>query len=159
ARETQWWSDARETSARSRKGNGEMPMRLDELIRRTIPPAPWSEGENIPWSEPTFSVRMLREHLAQDHDRASRRGTLIEKQVGWIHRTLLHAHATAVLDLGCGPGLYTRRLARLGHACVGIDYSPAAIAYARKQAKEERLACRYALRDMREGGYGMYSAD
>jgi SAM-dependent methyltransferase len=63
--------------------------------------------------------------------------------------------ATTVLDLGCGPGLYTRRLARLGHACVGIDYSPAAIAYAREQAEEERRTCRYELRDMRGGGYGV----
>jgi len=131
-------------------------MRLDELIRRATPPAPWSEGENIPWFEPAFSARMLREHLSQDHDLASRRETLIEQQVGWIHQTLLEARATTVLDLGCGPGLYAQRLARLGHACVGIDYSPAAIAYARQQAAEERLTCRYELRDMRGGGYGMY---
>lgn len=136
-----------------------MPMRLDELIQRTMPPAPWAEGENIPWFEPAFSARMLREHLSQDHDLASRRETLIEQQVGWIHRALLHARATTVLDLGCGPGLYTQRLARLGHACVGIDYSPAAIAYARQQAKEEGLTCRYELRDMRAGGYGMYGVE
>jgi SAM-dependent methyltransferase len=97
---------------------------------------------------------MLREHLSQDHDRASRRETLIEQHVGWIHQTLLQARATTVLDLGCGPGLYTRRLARLGHACVGIDYSPASITYAREQASEERLTCRYELRDIRGGDYG-----
>jgi SAM-dependent methyltransferase len=102
---------------------------------------------------------MLREHLAQDHDLASRRETLIEQQVGWIHGALLHGRTTPVLDLGCGPGLYTQRLARLGHACVGIDYSPAAIAYARQQAEEEGLTCRYELRDMRAGGYSRYGAD
>jgi hypothetical protein len=38
---------------------------------------------------------------------------------------------------------------------VGIDYSPAAIAYAREQAEEEQGTCRYELRDMRGGGYGV----
>jgi SAM-dependent methyltransferase len=134
-------------------------MRLDQLIQRTMPPAPWAEGENIPWFEPAFSARMLREHLSQDHNLASRQETLIEQQVGWIHRALLHARATTVLDLGCGPGLYTQRLARLGHVCVGVDYSPAAIAYARQQAEEEGLTCRYELRDMRAGGYGRYGVE
>ena len=40
-----------------------------------------------------------------------------------------------VLDLGCGPGLYTTRLAKLGHTCVGIDFSPASIAYAKAEAE------------------------
>ena len=26
-------------------------------------PEPWDEGDNIPWNEPGFSRRMLREHL------------------------------------------------------------------------------------------------
>lgn len=129
-------------------------MRLDDLIGRTLPPDPWAEGENLPWDEPAFSARMLREHLSQAHDRASRRDEIIERQVAWIHGALLHGQATAVLDLGCGPGLYTSRLARLGHRCMGIDYSPAAITYARGRAAAEGLACQYELRDIRAGDYG-----
>jgi len=33
------------------------------------------------------------------------------------------ARGPEVLDLGCGPGLYASRLARLGHECTGIDYT------------------------------------
>jgi SAM-dependent methyltransferase len=128
-------------------------MRLDELCERALPPGPWAEGENIPWDEPEFSARMLREHLSQAHDRASRREEIIDRQVTWIHRALLEERPTAVLDLGCGPGLYTSRLARLGHRCVGLDYGPAAIAYARERADAEGLACQYELRDIRAGGY------
>jgi SAM-dependent methyltransferase len=133
---------------------GAMRMQLVDLIGRTMPPGPWAEGENIPWNEPEFSARMLREHLSQAHDAASRRETIIERQVGWIHETLLRGKATTVLDLGCGPGLYTSRLGRLGHTCVGIDYSRASIAYAQERAAEEQLACRYELRDIRSGSYG-----
>ncbi len=97
---------------------------------------------------------MLREHLSQEHDRASRRLETIDRQVVWIHETALGASAGRLLDLGCGPGLYTARLARLGHRCVGIDISPAAVAHARAEAEREGIDCEYRLQDLRAGGFG-----
>lgn len=130
-------------------------MNLSDLIQRDPAPRPWAEGDNIPWHEPAFSARMLREHLSQEHDAASRRTFRIDAHVAWIHEHVLAGRPQArVLDLGCGPGLYSSRLARLGHACVGIDYSPASIAYAREQAVAEGLAIRYELADIREAEYG-----
>jgi SAM-dependent methyltransferase len=105
---------------------------LDLILNRTIPAGPWVEGENIPWNEPAFSARMLREHLDQSHDRASRRSAVIDDQVEFIHTRILDSSPARILDLACGPGLYVRRLTDLGHSCVGIDFSPAAVAHARK---------------------------
>ena len=59
-----------------------------------------------------------------------------------------------MLDLGCGPGLYSSRLAALGHECTGIDYSPASIEYATRTASEEHLQCTYRLEDIRTAEYG-----
>jgi SAM-dependent methyltransferase len=59
-----------------------------------------------------------------------------------------------ILDLACGPGFYTSRLASLGHACTGIDYSPASIEYASAQAIADDLACVYACRDLRRASFG-----
>jgi SAM-dependent methyltransferase len=129
-------------------------LQLLDLIKRACPPEPWAEGDNIPWYEPGFSARMLREHLTQAHDAASRRAMIIDRHVEWIHQALLGAHPSHILDLGCGPGLYSNRLARLGHQCVGIDYSPASIAYAQAEAESEGLACRYELADLREADLG-----
>ncbi|MDX1648722.1 MAG: class I SAM-dependent methyltransferase [Myxococcota bacterium] len=116
--------------------------------------APWPRAGKIPWDDPAFSARMLREHLAQEHDRASRRAGRIERQVAWIHDALLGGRPSRVLDLGCGPGLHTTRLARRGHDCVGIDFAPAAIAHARAVAAREGLRCVHHQRDLREGGLG-----
>jgi SAM-dependent methyltransferase len=127
---------------------------LLDIIHRVLPPAPWSEGEKIPWHDPAFSARMLREHLSQAHDAASRRGDRVAAHVRWIHEHLLHGQHTRVLDLACGPGLYTARLAALGHACVGIDVAPAAIDHARQAAADTRLACTYRLADIRTADYG-----
>ena len=131
-----------------------MQCTLADIARRAPRPVPWQEGENIPWHEPGFSARMLAEHLSQAHDAASRRAPIIDRQVAWIAQTVLGGHTTAILDLGCGPGLYTSRLARLGHSCVGIDFSPAAIAYATSQATALGLACRYQQADIREANFG-----
>jgi SAM-dependent methyltransferase len=129
-------------------------MNLFDLIQRDPKPQPWSEGETIPWNDPDFSVRMLREHLSQAHDAASRRFRIIDQQVDWIDRALLGGVPSAVLDLGCGPGFYTALLARRGHRCTGIDFSPASIDYARTYAENERLNCIYTLDDIRAADYG-----
>jgi SAM-dependent methyltransferase len=130
------------------------PMTLRDLLNRKTPPDPWAEGENIPWDEPAFSRRMLREHLAQNHDHASRRSETIDRQVHWIQRDVLDGRPTRVLDLACGPGLYTSRLASLGHECVGIDFAPAAVTHARTTAERNALACDYRLADLRDADFG-----
>lgn len=128
-------------------------MELSGLVNRSMVPLPWVEGDNIPWDDPVFSGRMLKEHLCQDHDAASRRLDKIERQVDWIHKEL-SGRPTRILDLCCGPGLYTSRLSELGHECVGIDYSPASIAYARDRAIKGKLRCTYLLQDVRDSEYG-----
>ena len=132
--------------------SGHPGVRLPDLAGRP-PMAPWAEGNTIPWDEPGFSARMLREHLSQAHDLASRRFELIDRHVRWLHETVAEGGRGRVLDLACGPGLYSSRLARLGHRCLGIDFSPAAIEHARAVAKDEGLPCRYRLADLRDGGF------
>ncbi|MBN1402423.1 MAG: class I SAM-dependent methyltransferase [Anaerolineae bacterium] len=132
----------------------EPTMNLLDIVQRDPQPGPWAEGDNIPWHEPGFSQRMLREHFNQAHDAASRRTPTIDAQVHWIHTHVLRGQPGRILDLGCGPGLYAGRFARLGHTCLGIDYSPASIAYARQEAEREGLSCRYVLQDLRQADYG-----
>ena len=129
-------------------------MNLNDIIHRPTNPLPYSEGEKIPWNDPAFSARMLHEHLSQAHDAASRRFETIDKHVAWIHRGLLGGQLSRILDLGCGPGFYTSRLARLGHTCAGIDFSPASIAYATENARAEGLAITYAEQDIRNAAFG-----
>jgi ubiquinone/menaquinone biosynthesis C-methylase UbiE len=129
-------------------------MQLTDIITRAPRPVPWSEGEKIPWNEPGFSARMLREHLSQEHDAASRRATIIDQQVDWIYQIILGGQPTSILDLGCGPGLYASRLARRGCRCTGIDFSPASVAYAREKAQSEKLDCQYIEGDVRTVPFG-----
>jgi SAM-dependent methyltransferase len=103
---------------------------FEPLLNRHRIPTQW---QKIPWHDPEFSQRMLREHLAQDHDMASRRLTIVDQHVAWIQREVLGDKPATILDLGCGPGFYADRLSHLGHTVTGIDISPASIDYARQQ--------------------------
>jgi SAM-dependent methyltransferase len=126
-------------------------MKLSEIIQRDLEPRPWAEGEKIPWDDPDFSQRMLKEHLSQKHDAASRRTPIIKKHVDWIHNFVLDGKPSCILDLGCGPGLYSAHLAALGHVCHGIDFGPASIDYAVENAPKN---CSYTLGDIRVTDFG-----
>jgi SAM-dependent methyltransferase len=125
-----------------------MPMNFIDVVNRK-PPQPWIDGEKIPWNEPDFSQRMLKEHLSQAHNAASRRFAIIDEHVAWIHHQVLGEQPSRILDLGCGPGLYLNRLVRLGHRGSGIDFSPASVAYARATAEIAHLSVQFRLDDLR----------
>jgi SAM-dependent methyltransferase len=129
-------------------------MNIMQIIQRIETPEPWCEGEKIPWNDPGFSERMLEYHLTQEHDLASRRFDIIDRHVDWIHNKL-GGKPSKILDLACGPGLYSHRLTKLGHSCRGIDFSPASIKYAREQAIKEEVEIDYALEDIRTADYGV----
>ena len=113
----------------------------------------WDGPYKNPWDDPKFSRRMLREHLSQDHDLASRQVEWIDKQVAWIDRELLRGEPSQILDLGCGPGFDTHRLAMLGHHCLGIDFGPASIEYA-NQNNPDTSRCEFVLGDLRRADFG-----
>jgi len=124
-------------------------LSLNHIVNRTSPPAPWKEGDNIPWDDPEFSKRMLAEHLSQDHDLASRRTERIDAHVAQLLEDLPQPPA-GILDLACGPGLYLSRLCAAGYTGVGIDFSPASIEY----AKLTRSDVEYRLDDLRTADFG-----
>ena len=105
-------------------------------------------GGKIPWNDPDFSRRMLENHLSQEHDWASRKLSVIEQQVDWIARQL--PVGAKILDLGCGPGFYTQRLAQRGFDCTGVDFSPASVQWAREQAERAGLSIEYQEQDVRD---------
>src|SRR5438309_823097 len=103
----------------------------------------------LDWSDAVVSRRVLREHLDQDHDGASRRLPVIEQQVRRLLR-LLPPPPADVLDAACGPGLYAVRLARRGHRVVGVDVGPAVLRHARGVARESGVDVAFVQTDLRQ---------
>ncbi|OHY55286.1 class I SAM-dependent methyltransferase [Shewanella algae] len=122
-------------------------MNINKLISQHLPIRLLPNESKIPWNDADFSQRMLENHLSQEHDWASRKLAVIERQVDWLCSQL--APGAKVLDLGCGPGFYTQLLAKRGFCCTGVDFSPASIAYAQQQAQAAGLDIDYQLLDVR----------
>jgi SAM-dependent methyltransferase len=135
---------------------------LWRLYRRPDRPVAWESGGNLPWNEPDFSQRMLREHLDQSHGAASRRAAERAEQIDWLWQKLGLEPGLRLLDLTCGPGLYAVELARRGLWVTGVDFSPASIAYARKLAEQEGVTerCTFIEQDVRlvDLGLGRFDA-
>ncbi|MDL2196194.1 class I SAM-dependent methyltransferase [Shewanella algae] len=122
-------------------------MNINKLISQHLPIRLSPNESKIPWNDADFSQRMLENHLSQEHDWASRKLAVIERQVDWLCSQL--APGAKVLDLGCGPGFYTQLLAKRGFCCTSVDFSPASIAYAQQQAQAAGLDIDYQLLDVR----------
>ena len=89
---------------------------------------------------------MLAFHLDESHDLASRSGATIERFVGWLDAHL-GLSGKRVLDLGCGPGLYTTRMARRGALVTGLDFSAVSLTHARSVAVASGHAIEYVQAD------------
>jgi len=87
------------------------------------------------WTRPHLSQQMLRFHLNQETDLASRRFEAIDRVVNWIDSQTNLSNKT-LCDLGCGPGLYTERFAELNAKVTGVDFSKYTLDYAREQSKQ-----------------------
>ncbi|HQY94612.1 MAG: class I SAM-dependent methyltransferase [Caldilinea sp.] len=124
---------------------------LWRIYRRPDTPAAWQAGGNLPWNDPAFSERMLREHLDESHSAASRTAAERAAQIAWLWSRLELAASSRVLDLTCGPGLYAVALASRGCRVTGIDFSPASIRYARELAERTGVAdhCTFIEHDVR----------
>ena len=95
------------------------------------------------WDDPHVSQQMLAFHLDPDVDTSSRRASFISSSSDWMVETFQLGGGRKVLDLGCGPGLYSARLAGAGASVVGVDFSRNSIEHARAEAEKLELDIDY----------------
>ncbi|HII92756.1 MAG TPA: class I SAM-dependent methyltransferase [Methanosarcina sp.] len=108
---------------------------LFHVFSQPLKPPLFEPGELHFWDDPYISKSMLEAHLNQTHDGASRRNADIEKTVCHLINSGFLKTGDRVLDLGCGPGLYSSKLCFEGIKVTGIDFSRRSIDYARAQAE------------------------
>ena len=99
------------------------------------------------WTNEHTSKQMIEYHLNEFVDVSSRNKKFIDRSVNWITSNFGVDNKTNVIDFGCGPGLYTTRLAEQGAKVTGIDFSKSSIEYARKTAQKRSLEIDYVLQN------------
>lgn len=102
----------------------------------------YDKGTSVMWTDEYISKQLLKLHVDPDNDVASRCSEKIDKLISWIIGKYANADGD-VIDIGCGPGLFTQRLAQKGYKVTGIDFSKAAVDYAVKNAKQMKLDIDY----------------
>lgn len=103
---------------------------INQLFSFLQKPALWQRSNEPLWDDEHISKEMLEAHLKPDWDAASRKHSFIDRSVEWLKSII--PTGGKILDLGCGPGLYTKRLSDAGYNVTGIDYSRRSIAYAKE---------------------------
>jgi len=95
------------------------------------------------WTDEHTSKQMLSFHLNEAIDVSSRNAEFIIRSVDWITTEFNISRGYKIADFGCGPGLYTARLAKTGANVTGIDFSGRSIEYAKDVAVREQLNISY----------------
>lgn len=114
---------------------------LEEINRRPEVFASYT-AEDL-WTDEHTSSRMLAYHLDGAIDVSSRKMEFIDRSAAWIIRHFGLKKGARVADFGCGPGLYTTRLASSGADVTGIDFSERSLQHAREQARIAGLEIDY----------------
>lgn len=122
-------------------------MEFDKIHQYIKKPRLFEKSTSSLWDDEHISKGMLAAHLNPDIDAASRKHEFIDRSAAWIYNYFGLKKGARVLDLGCGPGLYTERLAKLGLNLTGIDFSQRSIEYAKTQALKKNLAIDYIYRN------------
>jgi SAM-dependent methyltransferase len=100
------------------------------------------------WTDEHINKSLLKAHLDESTDGASRKSETRTKIVNWINQKI--EPNSKIIDLGCGPGLYSYELASLGHKIMGIDFNKASYNYANDNKT---------IRGLIEYKYGNYLKD
>jgi len=95
------------------------------------------------WTDEHTSQQMLSFHLNENVDVSSRKAVFIEDSVAWIVSRFCISAGKRVADFGCGPGLYTTRLAQNQAKVTGIDFSRRSIQHAMEIAERSGLSINY----------------
>lgn len=121
---------------------------FDELFDINKKPKPFEfyTTEDL-WTNEHTSKKMLEFHLNESVDAASRNSIFINQSVSWIIDHFKLNSASSIIDFGCGPGLYTNKLAEKGVSVTGVDFSKRSIAYAQQVASEKNLKVKYILKN------------
>ena len=122
-------------------------MTIPELLARAGRPELFQPSDALFWDDPYISAQLLKMHLDDGIDAASRPAVVIRATVDRLVRDGVVSPGTRVLDLGCGPGRYAELLASVGCRVNGVDLSARSIAYARERAKERGLDIEYRVQD------------
>lgn len=124
-------------------------MNFSKIIDLVNDVKPYDKGTANMWTDKYISKQLLQMHINPEIDLASRKEESIDKIINWIIEQF-NKNDGYILDLGCGPGLYTEKLAKKGYKVTGVDFSKNSVEYAKNSAKQNNLDINYICKNYLE---------
>ncbi|KXZ21036.1 class I SAM-dependent methyltransferase [Bacillus nakamurai] len=122
--------------------------KIEKLLEIAKNPEPFEEGTQEIWLDPDRADLVLKSHLDENIPGGSRESGFIDETVDFINKIASVSKYKKVIDLGCGPGLYSQNLAMKGYDVVGVDFNKKSIEYAISEAKKKDLSIDYRNEDI-----------
>jgi len=119
-------------------------MEINEIAKLLQKPTLYDKGTQMMWTDPHIQKYLLDAHLSQNTEAASRKEENIIRTISWMFQNTIN-EPLFILDLGCGPGLYTEKMAELGNKVIGMDFSTNSIEYAKKSARSKKIHIDYVV--------------
>lgn len=121
-------------------------MKIIDIHNYSQKPKLYEKGNSVMWTDEHISKQLLHVHLDSELDLGSRKPETINSTIEWVLANTENKQLN-ILDLGCGPGLYSEKLANAGHRVTGVDFSANSIEYAKKEAEKKKLDITYLKED------------
>ncbi len=115
--------------------NNKVDLRL--ISKLTSKPKIFEKGSDTLWDDPYVSKQLLEIHLNEEYKSASKPHDIIKLESEFIINYTKMNNNTKLLELGCGPGLYTKEFAKTNASITGIDISENSLEYAMKTVNHE----------------------
>lgn len=110
-------------------------------------PKRFEESPNNIWTNEKLSSFIFHSHFDENIYGGSKSKEFIDNSLSFIEYFLKEYNCKQIIDLGCGPGIYTQPLAKLGYKVTGVDISNFSIEFARKEANKNNLDIQYINED------------
>lgn len=123
---------------------------MKELFDHLKPPEMFSSSPQNIWNVDKLNDLIINSHLDDDTYGGSYSKNFRESIIKFIVEIAPSEDYKNLLDLGCGPGLYSNELCIQGYNVTGVDYSKNSIEYARNIATINNLSIDYIVKDILE---------
>ncbi|ANB82486.1 hypothetical protein A6R78_00125 [Bacillus velezensis] len=111
-------------------------------------PEPFEEGTQEVWLDPDRAELVLKSHFDENIPGGSKGSSFVDETVDFITKIAPVECNNKIIDLGCGPGLYSQNLALKGYNVTGVDYNKKSIDYAISEADKMNLQIDYKIEDI-----------
>lgn len=114
-----------------------------EVLNALRSPKRFEKSPDNIWTNEKLASFIFHSYFDENIYGGSKSSEFITSSLNYIDYIAKEYNCKKIMDLGCGPGIYTNPLAQSGYEVIGIDISEKSIEFAKKKASDNDLNIEY----------------